>query len=149
MIRFGLAGGALLILCKSLLVIGWRGVASGERDSHVLKGSLSFWLTVFIAGGVAEALWQAVCISSLLKNDSGTFLAALLTAIPFTLAHTSGRPSRIVGPWANVGAEAIIGFVLGLIFIWSVSLFSVWIASMIYTVSNFSWLRWRYGHVQA
>jgi membrane protease YdiL (CAAX protease family) len=114
-----------------------------------LKGRSSFWLTVFIAGGFAEELWQAVSISALLKNDSGPMLAALLTAIPFTLAHLGGRPSRITYHRENVGAEAIIRFVLGLIFIWSGSLFSLWIASMIYTVSDFCWLRWRYGQAQA
>jgi membrane protease YdiL (CAAX protease family) len=151
LILLGVGGGLLLLICKSLLILGSPAFAAADRNHPTLKGSVFIWLAVFVVGGFAEELWQAVCISGLRQNDTSPILAALLTAVPFSVAHLGGSPPRVrgIGGGFSLGGEAVIGFVLGGIFLWSGSLLSLWIASLVYNTSDFYWLRRRYGQVPA
>jgi len=152
----GAVGGVSLFVCKRLLILPWPSLSASERtplDSSgeailrthpYLRGPVLFWLATFLAGGAAEEFWRAVCIGAFQQNDYSPILAILLTAPAFSVAHASGMPPRLPGGLAHMGVEIIIGSVLGLVFVWSGSLLSLWIASVIYYTSDFYWLRRRH-----
>jgi len=143
-IVIGLAGGCLLLLCKAAFIIGSSVVALLDRTHPTLKGAASLWVAVFIIGGFVEELWQGLCISGLQQSGSSAISAAVITAVPFAIARLGGTPSRIEGSTATVGAEAVFGFVLGMIFLWSGNIVALWIASVVYNAADFWWLRWRH-----
>ena len=140
----GLAGGCLLLLCKTAFVIGSPVVALLDRTHPTLKGAASLWVAVFIGGGFAEALWLALCVNGLQQSGSSPISAAVITAASFAIARVAGTPSRIQGSVATVGAEVVLGFVLGMIFVWAGNVMTLWIASVVYNAVDFWWLRWRY-----
>jgi len=99
------------------------------------------WLAIFLVGGFAEEFWRATCISSFRTNDFTAAQANLLTACAFSIAHVSGLPERVAPGVPSLLAEAMIGLLLGGLFIWSGTLTAPYFASVTYFVLNFFFVR--------
>jgi len=143
----GLIGAGLLLACRAALVIGSSTIADEEKGNPNLRGPLPVWIAIFALGGFAEALWQAISISGLRQHNVNPIPAVLLSAILLSVARSAGTPPRANGH--ALLPETIIGFVLGIVFIWSGSLLSLWLAGLTYSTASLAWLRWRHGLARA
>lgn len=145
LVLLGAGGGVLLLICMRLLALGLPSIAAAELDHPNLEGPIFFWLAVFVFGGFAEEFWRALCMAALQQNDCSSVLANVLTAGAFSIARISGRPPRTWGGGDAMIAEFVIGLVLGVVFLKSGSLLTLYLASLVYNTSNFCWLRHRYA----
>ena len=145
LIAAGIAGGLLMLACRRLISLLSARAMSAEKHDYFLRGSLVLWLAVFLVGGFVEELWRVLCILAFQQNGYTAFSANLLTAFCFGIAHVSGIPSR-VSP-GGVGAEMILGLILGALFIWSDNILVPYLASVIYFISTFLRVRRHFGEM--
>jgi hypothetical protein len=142
LVALGLAGSILLLAVRHLISLLSPRAAQAANHRYFLRGSPVFWMAVFVLGGFVEELWRAICIAGFEKYEVNPFIANLLPAIAFGVAHVCGLPSR-VSP-GGVLAEMVIGLGLGGLFLFSGSLIPPYIASVTYfAVSYFGVLRSR------
>jgi membrane protease YdiL (CAAX protease family) len=137
----GILGGVLLFVFRRGLSLLSRSIAASESNDFALRGPTALWLTIFLAGALSEELWRALCITGLEHNGYSLFAADILPALFFSLAHMSGLPPRMPAGLAIAGVEVIVGLTLGAIYIWSGSVVSSILASLIFYTVSFLWLR--------
>jgi hypothetical protein len=143
-IACGIFGGLLAFGFRRVFALSSASIASGESDDYVLRGAAIIWLLTFTLGAFSEECWRALCISSFQQNGHSPLSADLLTGTAFSIAHMTGIPSRIPGGVAIAGAELVTGLMFGAVYVWSGNLASPCLASAIYYISNFYWLRRTY-----
>lgn len=141
---FGIAGGLFVLACRHALSALPPSAASAENNEYLLRGPSILWLTIFLAGGLVEEFWQAVCIVCFTENGYSR-ISVLLTGFAFSLAHSGGLPSRIAPGMVNLFAETLVGLMLGGLFLWSGNLVTPCVASVIYFTSSFFFVRRRFG----
>jgi hypothetical protein len=145
LVALGIATGLLLFGLRHLLSSVSPASAASEKNEYFGRGSVLTWLAIFLMGGLVEELWRALCIVALGQNSHDFFLANLLTAVAFSVAHQSGHPSRIPPGLENAGTEVVVGLMLGALFIWSGNLVAPCIANVTYYTASFSLVRWDFG----
>jgi hypothetical protein len=143
-IASGIFGGLLAFGFWRVFALTSASIASGESDDYVLRGAAIIWLLTFAVGAFSEEFWRALCISSFQQNGHSPLSADLLSGSAFSIAHMTGIPSRIPGGLAIAGAELVTGLMFGAVYVWSGNLVSPCLASAIYYISNFYWLRRTY-----
>jgi membrane protease YdiL (CAAX protease family) len=137
----GFAAGTIALACRRIFSMLSPRAAEDEKVSSYLEGPIVLWLGVFLAGGFAEEFWRAFAITSFVQSDHSAVSSDLVTALAFSFAHLSGLPPRIL-PGGFV-AEAVVGLILGATFLWSGSVISPCLASILYYTVNLLILRKR------
>jgi membrane protease YdiL (CAAX protease family) len=140
----GIIGGVAIFGLRRAAALLSPSLAASEADDYVLRGPIALWLTIFLAAAFPEELWRAVCISSLQQNGYSVLVATVLPAFCFSLAHAGGLPPRIPPGFQIAVAEMGVGIALGVIFTWSGSVVAPCLANLVFYLSNFFWMRWRY-----
>jgi hypothetical protein len=140
----GILGGSLVFGFRRVLALLWPPIVLSESNDNLLRGPTTLWLTIFVSGAITEEPWRALCISGFQHNGYSSLLANALPAFAFSIAHVSGTPSRIGAGLEIHGAEIIVGLMFGALFIWSGSIASPCLASLIFYTLNLFWLRQHY-----
>lgn len=100
---------------------------------YLQKGSVSFWVFIFLVGVFAEELWRAFCLIGLTSAGHSLGLSVILTAVAFALAHKL----RLGGTLAL----GILGAGLALLYVWRASLAAPYSAHLIANLSGLYWIR--------
>jgi membrane protease YdiL (CAAX protease family) len=85
-VAVGVAAGMALIVLQAFLVDS-RPRGSGSFADRVRKGSIQFWVLIFLVGAFSEELWIALCLVVLMSTGHSTPAAVVITAIVFAAVH--------------------------------------------------------------
>lgn len=102
-----------ILACRHGISLLSPRAAEAEKNEYFMHGPVVLWLAIFLAGGFVEELWRTLCIIAFQQNDYSAASVILLTAFCFGFAHLSGFPSRIAPIVVSLGAEVMIGAMLG------------------------------------
>jgi CAAX prenyl protease-like protein len=145
-LTWGILGGVFLFLFRAAYRVVVPGMRPIERQYPLLAGSAGLWLVSFVLGGLSEELWRGFCIAATYETQRDMTHAIIWISISFAVGRLGGLPGRIHGEVADVISEVITGAFLACLFIFSRSVISTIVASVIYYTSLFYYLRRSAGH---
>jgi len=115
-------------------------MSQSEAIDYSLRGGIAIWLVIFAIAALAEESWRAMCVSSF---HYGPIAGNVAAAACFSLAHMSGLPPRIPQGLSIATFEVVVGLILGATFMTTGSVLSPVLASLVYYISNYFWIRHR------
>lgn len=131
----------LFALAFRRLAASAPSISQFEVEDYSLRGTVSVWLAIFAIGAIAEESWRALCIGSF---HDGPRFGNVAAAACFSLAHMSGLPPRMTRGLGVAAVEVVVGLIFGATFMVTGSVFSSFLASIVYYTSNYFWIRHRY-----
>ena len=140
-VTWGILGGVFLFLFRAGYRTAIRRMRSIEDHEPFLKGPMALWLIIFLVGGFSEELWRGFCIAATNATQRDITPAIIWISLSFAAAHLGGSPGRTRGEVPNVAFDVIIGAFLCCLFIFSGSVISTLVASVIYYTALFYYLR--------
>jgi hypothetical protein len=140
-LAWGMLGGVFLFLFRAGYRIAIPRMHVIELQYPLLEGPKALWLAIFFLGGFSEELWRGFCIAAAYETQRDITHAIIWISISFAAGRLGGLPGRIHGEVVDVACEAVTGVFLACLFIFSGSVISTFVASVIYYTAQFYYLR--------
>ena len=140
-LTWGILGGVFLLLFRAGYRIAIPRMRGIELQYPLLEGPKALWLVIFFLGGFSEELWRGWCIAASYETQRDITHAIIWISISFAAGRLGGLPGRIHGEVVDVACEALTGAFLACLFIFSGSVFSTSVASVIYYTGLLYYLR--------